>query len=49
MQKIHQYTIAEIEEMTKKAVTDVRVEGKWIVITLETGLRIKIRNWKTDE
>lgn len=49
MEKKACYTIADISEMTKKEVIDVRVENKYVVVTLETGLRIKIPNWKADE
>lgn len=39
------YTVKDIEEMTTQSVADVYPEGRWIVIVLENGIRIKIRSW----
>jgi hypothetical protein len=42
-----EYTIADIEELTKKKVVEIKIENRWVVITLDTGIRIRIKNWKT--
>lgn len=42
------YTLSDLKRVVTKRITGVRLENKWIVVELETGLRIKIRNWKTN-
>ncbi len=39
------YTVKDIEEMTTQSVVDVYPEGRWIVVVLENGIRIKIKSW----
>ena len=43
------YTIKEIEDLTSKKVVDIQVKNRRIVLTLSTGIRISLPNWKTDE
>ncbi len=40
------HTIKEIEEVSLKKIIGISYENKWIILTLESGLRIKIENWK---
>ena len=39
------YTIKEIEEIAGPEIHEVRPENKWVVIVLENGTRIKIKNY----
>jgi len=43
------YTISDIEDLTRQKVTDADVQGRWIVVTLQNGTKVKFKNWKPDE